>query len=239
MRQLPLGLKLRDHASFASFEAAGAAQAVQHLQRFAAGEPGVIWLYGGAAVGKSHLLQAVCAAVSPEARTGYFPLLDLQLAATDGTPSRTLDPRVLDGWQNLDVVCVDDVHVAAGDAALERALFSLYREIDERRARLVLAANAPPATLLWALRDIGSRFAAGSVYRLLELDEAAQTRVLTKRAQLRGFELPPDTTRYLQRRFPRDMRSLCALLDTLDDASLTEQRRLTVPFIRQVLGDSA
>ncbi|MGC8519703.1 MAG: HdaA/DnaA family protein, partial [Steroidobacteraceae bacterium] len=38
-----------------------------------------------------------------------------------------------------------------------------------------------------------------------------------------------------QRRFPRDMAQLYALLDTLDEAALAAQRRLTVPFIREVL----
>jgi len=233
MRQLPLAVKLRDHAAFANFEATGAPEAVAQLQRLAAGEAGVVWLYGAAASGKSHLLQAVCAAAAA-ARAGYFPLSELPQ-----TPSGRPDAAALDGWQALDLVCVDDVQLAVGDAALERALFTLYREIDERRGRLVVAATAPPAILPWTLRDIGSRFGAASVYRLHDLDDAAQARALTRRAQLRGLELPEETIRYLQRRFPRDMGSLCALLDTLDDASLAEQRRITVPFIRAVLGDQA
>jgi DnaA family protein len=89
------------------------------------------------------------------------------------------------------------------------------------------------------LRDIGSRFGAATVHRIHELDERAQAEALGRRASLRGLELPDETTRYLQRRFRRDMRTLCSLLDTLDEASLAEQRRITVPFIREVLGDSA
>ena len=50
-----------------------------------------------------------------------------------------------------------------------------------------------------------------------------------------GFELPDDAARWVQRRFPRDMRSLHALLDTLDEAALVAQRRLTIPFIRETL----
>jgi len=58
---------------------------------------------------------------------------------------------------------------------------------------------------------------------------------LQTRARLRGLELPEETAVYLQRHYPRDMNSLMGLLDTLDLASLAEQRRLTVPFIRAVL----
>jgi DnaA family protein len=69
------------------------------------------------------------------------------------------------------------------------------------------------------------------------LDEREQQEALQLRARLRGFELPEETSRWLQRRFPRNMRALYEILDTLDEAALVAQRRLTVPFIRSVLRD--
>ena len=67
------------------------------------------------------------------------------------------------------------------------------------------------------------------------LNEEQQLAALTLRAKLRGLELPDETGRYLLRRLPRDMATLAELLDTLDVASLVAQRRLTIPFIRDVL----
>ena len=99
----------------------------------------------------------------------------------------------------------------------------------------MLAAQAPPALLPWALPDLGSRCAAGAVFQLRVLDEAEQHAALQLRARLRGLELPDETLQWLQRRLPRDMRTLYELLDTLDEAALAAQRRLTVPFIREVL----
>jgi DnaA family protein len=77
------------------------------------------------------------------------------------------------------------------------------------------------------------------VFQLRGLDESEQQAALQLRARLRGFELPAETSQWLQRRFPRDMRRLYELLDTLDDASLAAQRRLTIPFIREVLRGGA
>jgi DnaA family protein len=73
------------------------------------------------------------------------------------------------------------------------------------------------------------------VFQLRALDEQEQHAALQLRARLRGLELPDETWQWLQRRVPRDMRSLYELLDTLDEAALAAQRRLTVPFIREVL----
>jgi DnaA family protein len=75
------------------------------------------------------------------------------------------------------------------------------------------------------------------VFQLKPLDEAQQEEALRRRASARGLDLPEETLRYLLRRFPRDMSRLGRLLDQIDDASLSAQRRLTVPFVRGILGD--
>jgi DnaA family protein len=77
--------------------------------------------------------------------------------------------------------------------------------------------------------------AGGLVLTVRALDDAGRVAALQLRAHLRGCELPDDTAQYLLRRLPRDMAALCAFLDQLDGASLAAQRRLTIPFVRQVL----
>ena len=117
----------------------------------------------------------------------------------------------------------------------ERALFAVYRDAEDRGASLLMAARAAPPQLTFALPDLASRCTAAARLTLKALDDASQLAALQLRAQQRGFELPDDTARYLQRRLPRDLSSLFAVLDELDTAALAEQRRLTVPFIREVL----
>jgi DnaA family protein len=228
MQQLPLGVRLRDRAVFESYFAAGNAEVKAHLEQVACGaRHGASWIWGPPGVGKTHLLQAVCARAGAAGGAGYLPLA--QFAASG--------PAVLEGWGQLDCVCLDEVSRVAAIPAWEAALFELYRVLEERGAALVVAAEEPPALVPWTLRDLGSRLAASTVFQLHELDESAQREALTLRARLRGLELPPESVQYLQRRLPREMTALCRMLDTLDEAALRAQRRLTVPFIREVLGD--
>ena len=226
MDQLPLGLRLADRAVFATFWPQGNEQLLAHLQETARGVVrGMTWLAGPHASGKSHLLQATCAAAPVARRCGFFPLAQLQ----------GLGPAALEGLPRLDLVCLDDVQLAAGNALWEEALFGLYRELDESGGSLLAAAPERPALLPWGLKDLASRFAAATIHTLRPLDEAAQRDALMLRAKVRGFELPEEVARWLQRRYPRDMGTLYQLLDTLDSAALIAQRRLTVPFIRSVL----
>jgi DnaA family protein len=226
MRQLTLGVQLKERATFASFLTARNQELVAHLRHVAGTTPaGATWLAGPHSAGKSHLLQAACAALPAGRRAAYLPLETLL----------PFGPGTLDGAETLDLACFDDVQAVAGLDAWEQRLFSLWQRAQERGATLVFAARENPAHVDFGLADLKSRLASSAVFAVRELNDEEQLEALTLRAQLRGLDLPAETARYLQRRFPRDMRALCEILDTLDDAAFVAQRRLTVPFIRDVI----
>jgi DnaA-homolog protein len=226
MQQLPLGVRLRDRASFESFLRGPNGQVVDALQAVACYRGhGCHWLCGAAAAGKSHLLQAVFATAAQQGTAAFLPLSELQALGAD----------TLGGWQSVRVLCVDDVDAVLGDRQWERALLGLYHDAEERGAAIVLSAVAPPAQCGFALPDLASRWRAASIWGLRPLSEPEQREALQLRARLRGLELPEECASFLQRHQPRDMAYLCQLLDALDIAALSAQRRLTVPFIREVL----
>jgi DnaA family protein len=214
---------LKERATFASFLTARNHELVAHLKHVAAAAAaGATWLAGPHSAGKSHLLQAVCADLAAGRRAAYLPLETLL----------PFGPGALEGAESLDVACFDDVQAVAGLADWEQRLFSLWQSALERHATLLFAARENPAHVDFGLQDLKSRLASSAVFAVRELNDEEQLQALDLRAQLRGFELPAETARYLQRRYPRDMRTLCEILDTLDDAAFVAQRRLTVPFIR-------
>lgn len=222
MRQLSLGVRLTDRAVFGNFLVGGNAAALAAARALAAtaGEGG-LYLHGAPGSGRSHLLQALCVAVPGSA---FLPMTELA----------ALGPGVLEGAAALPLVAIDDLDLVAGHGAWEQALFSFYNE--RRGSGIAVAAGAPATRLAIRLPDLASRLAGLPHYALAPLDESQQRQALQLRARSRGFELPEETVVFLQRRFPRDMGRLAAVLDELDAASFAEQRRVTVPFIRQVLG---
>ena len=224
MSQLALPLKLADHAVFASFHAAGNEAAVASLCDLAEGSTkSGAWLWGPLASGKSHLLQAVCERAGDDAM--YLPLGNLA----------TTDPAMLEGLETRSILCIDDVDHIAGLDDWEGALFRLYNALDEKQHTLVIATTLAPRAAGFALADLVSRFTRLPAFRLHALDDDASAAALRLRAHHRGLDLPDETARFMLRRSRRDMRSLYALLDTLDSEALSQQRRLTVPFVKTVL----
>jgi DnaA family protein len=229
--QLPLSLQLRASARFSSFVPGADGELLRQLQRIAAGTAsGPLYCRGPGGSGKTHLLQACCHASDSAGRpAAYLSLRE---------PGR-LAPAVLAGWESFSLVCLDDIDAIAGASQWEEALFHLYNRLLECGQQLVVSAVAAPARAGFELPDLVSRLSAGLVYQLHPLDDDASLEALRRRARQRGFELPDDTGRYLLRRLPRDLPALMDLLERLDRASLAAQRRLTVPFVKSVLGLSS
>jgi DnaA family protein len=220
MKQLTLSVRPRADAVFESFAPGENTEILAALHSAA---PAPIWLWGARGSGKTHLLQAVCAAAGETA--AYFPL----------GRGLALPPEALLGFERSRVLCVDDADSVAGDPAWEEALFRLFNEAAELRTRLIFAAALAPRQAPWSLTDWRSRAAACVVYQLRELDDEGRIEALRLRAAQRGLQLPYETSEYLLKRMPRDLPSLFQILDALDEASLVEQRRLTIPFIRDEL----
>ena len=227
MRQLPLGVQLGVSMRFETYhEGANGAAVSALVQLVAESGHAPLWILGPVGVGKTHLLQAACALAGQRGLTSaYLPL----------ATARDLVPGLLAGLERLDLVVLDDVDVVAGEKAWEQALFTLYNELLEPGGRLACSAKVPPAGVAFALPDLASRMSACVVHRLQPLPERDQGLALRRRAAHRGLELPDDTLSYLTRRAPRDFAALCRLLDELDSEALAAQRRLTIPFVRQVL----
>ena len=227
MRQLTLGVQLKERATFASFLTARNVELVAHLRHVAANTPaGATWIAGPHTAGKSHLLAGGLRGYPG----GQARRLSSARDAAAFRARRRSKERISSTWR-VTTTCRRSPAWMTGNAACSRcgkARTSAAPRCCSRRARI-------PRTSTFGLPDLKSRLASSAVFAVRELNDEEQIEALNLRAHLRGFELPAETARYLQRRFPRDMRTLCEILDTLDDASFAAQRRLTVPFIRGII----
>jgi len=231
MRQLALDLKLADFAFFDTFYP-GSNMAVLSAVREAARDEGqqVMWLWGADGSGRSHLLQAAVADAAGGKACAWLPLGGGELGGGED-----LSPRMLEGMGGLDLLCVDDVDAIAGDAEWERALFNVFEDLRSNDGRLIVAASAPASDVAFGLPDLKSRLASGPTWRLRAMDDEELLAALQLRSRWRGLDLPDETGQFLLRRVERSTKALFGLLDELDQAALTAQRRLTVPFVSSVL----
>ncbi|OMH25885.1 DnaA regulatory inactivator Hda [Motiliproteus sp. MSK22-1] len=229
--QIPLSVGLRDDATFENFLTYQNLQAKQLLENISGGlteqDNQYVYLWGISGSGCSHLLQAACNRIEEQGGQGFYLPLDGLMA---------YGPEVLDGLEGMALVCLDHIQAVAGDPAWEQALFHLYNRLRDNGRILVVAGNQPPRQLDIKLEDLSSRLSWGLVFQIKGLDDDAKMEALRLRARGRGIELTDEVLLFILHRSPRNMGQLFAILDRLDQASLTAKRKVTIPFIKHTLG---
>ena len=125
---------------------------------------------------------------------------------------------------------VDDVERLDADAQA-----ALFNDFIERSFRfLLVTARAAPGHLALR-RDLASRLASGVTFRVLPLTDEEKGAALAAHARTRGFGLSADVSSYLLTHARRDMGSLMAALDAIDQYSLETGRPVTVPLLKAAI----
>lgn len=215
MQQLILDIRPDARPGFDNYLPGANLEPVQALmQRLGAaaadGGEHVLYLWGEAGVGKSHLLRAWSAAsAAPYLAHGTLPTT-----------------------QGAALLAVDDVEGL--DEAAQMRLFALLNSAREQGGRILAAGTQPPAQL--ALRpELSTRLAQGLVYRLHPLTDADKALAIATRAEALGMNMPAELSRYMLLHCRRDLPHLLDLVDRLDALCLSRKRPVSLSLLKDML----
>ncbi|MGZ9067570.1 MAG: DnaA regulatory inactivator Hda [Burkholderiales bacterium] len=220
MKQLAFDFIPPARPTLDNFIVGGNAEAVQHLRELAARPAGerFVYLWGAPASGRTHLLRATLSALRDSGARVAYCAADADLLDLDADA--------------VDAAAVDDVERYSGLA--QGALFRLYNALREKGGALLAGGNMAAARL--PLRaDVVTRLAWGLAYEIHALTDAEKAHALAEHAAVRGFSLQPEVVRYLLTHARRDMRTLMAMVESLDRYSLESKRPITLALLRELL----
>ncbi len=228
-QQISLDIGLKDNSTFDNFYGKGNEQLLADIDKFIADKQvKILYLWGGSGSGKSHLLHAI---QNQQLENGsivyYLPFSNV----------KDYPVSALDGIENADLVCLDQLEHIAGDKKWEEAIFHLFNRTWEIGNRVVIAANNNAHEIGISLPDLQSRLIWGLNAKVNQLDDSGKLQCLKFRAKLRGFELSDDVCSFLVKRLPRDMKGMFEFLDQIDKQSLVAKRKVTIPFVKSLIED--
>lgn len=229
MKQILLPIRLDQRATFSSYISGSNAEVVAAL-RAAVDEQTErqIFLYSAFSRGKSHLLQAICHRAAEQKLTAvYLPLRDLVETSE----------AVLEGLEQLQIVCLDDVDIIAGKVQWEETLFHCINRIRNQQTMLFMSASSAPDKIGIQLPDLASRLLWGPQYPLHELSDDELGELVLARAAQHGLTLGDDIAAFLISRTQRDPAYLAELVNRMDSAAVEAQRRLTIPFVKKMMAE--
>lgn len=212
MQQLVLDIRPLAPAKLDDIVSGRNAEALTMLCSICKGDyPGPAYLWGPAGCGKSMMLNVL---------------------------AECLDSKVIDGkrpgWpQETKPLLVDDAdQLSPKDQILA---FDRYNRNKANNMVWVATGSQAPSGLAHMRDDLRTRLSWGLIYQIHPLNDAEKRQALLKRAGQLGFDLDSAIADYLLTRYSRDLRQLLAIVEALDRFSLEQQRRITLPLLKNLL----
>ncbi len=228
IEQLPVHFELQSTQNFSAFYPGNNKEIVTHLQKIFINKEQQIFLWGEAGSGKSHLLQAICQETNDAHKTSFFFSLDGK-----DLPS----PSILEGLENINLVCLDNIDQICGNIEWEQALFNFYNLHRDNNNYLIFSAACPPKYIEIQLPDLKTRMSWGLTLKLKALTDEQLLNALIYKANESGFEIPPNVAKFLLTHYTSDLPSIWKLLNKIEQATLVAQRKLTIPFLKQIMNN--
>lgn len=236
--QLALPLKFDSAATFANYWPGKNPQIAVHLQQLSVDSTSAsAWIYiaGAPGNGVSHLLQATINQASEHGLAAIYLSLREMIELASARPELAA-ADLMESLEHYDIICVDDVDALAGQALWQEALFYLLIKLQAKtQSRVVFGATVAANNLDIALADLRSRLAGAATFSLRAYTDDDKANIMQCYAEHRAFAMSEEIARFIVQRYSRELPSLLAAVDKLDQCAISESRKLTIPFAKKIL----
>jgi len=226
-QQIPLHVGFREDAVFEDFLPGNNAVAIGTLrQALARLDDHLIYLWGSVGAGVSHLLQAAIHDIQSQGLEAVY--LSLAECRDHGIDA-------LEGLDELDAVAIDDIDIINDDPEWLEAIFHFYNRMRDSGKMILVGGHSSPLHLPMTLADLKSRLSSGLTMHIQLMDDEERVDWLIWKGRRRGLVISPEVAEFLIHRHNQKTAELVATFDLIDSASLAEKRRVTIPFLKQIL----
>ena len=179
----------------------------------------IILLYGSKSSGKSH----ICEAILNECDGGHILVNDrlklINLTLTD----------------YYSLVVIDDLDKLAVSKECEEKLFTIINNQILNKKPVLVTSSKDINECNLNLKDLSSRLSSDKIFTISDLDDSDKINMMISYCSQRGLEIPDKVLSYIINNCSRDIYFICALIKSIDSASMSTKKKITIPFIKKVL----
>ena len=198
-----------------------------------------LFIYGGAGLGKTHLIQAIGHRIiekHPKMRISYVSaegfMNDLILAIRSG-----ITHEFKDRYRNIDILLIDDVHFLAGKESTQEEFFFTFNALHNANKQIVVTSDRPPKEIPTLQERLTSRFEWGLIADIQPPDTETRIAILRKKVEKEHIQIPDDVIQLIAENAKSNIRELEGSLIKLLACSSLASREITVDMARDVLAD--
>jgi DnaA family protein len=114
-------------------------------------------------------------------------------------------------------------------------LFNLINNALQTGCRLVFTSSSEEGRINFSLADLDSRIRKFQSYEIFPISDEHLFKALKKISNLRSITLGEKEAQYLITYTKRNIADLVNILESLDQLSMENKRRITIPLIKELL----
>ena len=227
--------------TFANFVVGANNQFANATARAVARQPGEqynpLFIYGGAGLGKTHLVNAIGHQILERNPAAHVAFLSADTFVNEliAAIRRDRTDRFKDRFRLVDVLILDDVQFLAGRERTQEEFFHTFNALHERRRQIVLTSDTFPKDIAGLAERLRNRFEWGLIADIQPPDVETRTAILGKKAEYEGISLPPEVAAFIASHVDSNVRELEGSLMRLGAYASLHRVPLTVDLAKEVL----
>jgi len=175
-----------------------------------------VFIYGGAGLGKTHLIQAVGNEIKRRDASSSVLYVTSETFVSEFLDHVQFKKKgFADKYRTVDVLIVDDVQFIAGKQATQEAFFHTFNHLHQLNKQIILSSDKPPKNIPTLTERLRSRFEWGMTIDIQLPDFETRMAIVKAKAALSGVELEKETVEYLAKNINTNIRELEGALNQL------------------------
>jgi chromosomal replication initiator protein len=200
-----------------------------------------LFIHGACGLGKTHLLQGICAAAGAGAngrarRWRYVSGEQFTNEFINALKLKRLE-EFRATYRKLDLLAIDDVHFLAAKRATQEEFLHTFNTIDGAGKQVIMACDAHPRMVSQFTEQLVSRFISGMVVKIEPPDHATRVRILRRRAATIHAAIGEDVLDYIAMHIRGNVRELEGALVKLSAVAALSNERITLTMATEALAE--
>lgn len=197
-----------------------------------------LFIYGGAGLGKTHLMQAIGHEIlkqSPGKKVLYVPCEKFTTEFIQAIGSGKME-RFKSTYRSVDVLLVDDIQFLAGKEGTQEEFFHTFNTLHQANKQIVISSDRPPKAIQTLENRLVSRFEWGMIADIASPDLETRIAILETKCKERNYQLDKEIINYLASVIQNNIRELEGALNRIVAYHQLNNKPPSLESIKELLG---
>jgi chromosomal replication initiator protein len=198
-----------------------------------------LFIYGGAGLGKTHLIHAIGNTIlgeTPEKVVRYVHAEDYYSDVVRAYQQKSFD-TFKRTYRSLDVLLLDDVQFFNGKNRSQEEFFFLFNALIEARKQIIITCDTYPKDINGLDDRLVTRFDWGLTVQIEPPELEMRVAILKKKAQVEGLQLDDEVAFFIAKHLRSNVRELEGALKKVLAYSSFHGRVIALDLAKEALKD--